>query len=394
MKTIMAVVVAVWAGMAMAEGEDPKIDGKPVSQWLKQLRSDNRGLQLRATQPLIKVPKELQAGLVPQLIPILKSPRENDKFVGAQILGEYGPVARPAIPDLLPMLEGTEYERNRAAAAKAFGQILQDAKPDDEVEKVTQALVKIFPDKYSDVRREAVKACGMIGPAAKSCIPELPRMFDDHKYHARPQRGPSHAEMYMVHSAGAWTAGRMGSLAACHIDRLISMLNGDRDISTTVVWAIGEIGPVHDNVIPNIVNRLEKTIYGQYEGFSVGALSYLVGDITKGTKQEYRDYCFANLAKFGVKSKSAVPLMVRLISEDNWTSGHRIHNAIGAMKVLAAVGTEAKEALPAIEKALKVNRFDNRIPAETIEAFKKQAQAALAAVSGKAALAGEAKEAK
>jgi len=105
--------------------------------------------------------------------------------------------------------------------------------------------------------------------------------------------------------------------------------------------------------------------------------------MTEGTLQEYLDSCFGTLAKFGAKSKSAVPLMVRCISEDDWAAPHRFRSAVGAMKVIRAVGPEAKEALPAIEKALQVKRFDDRIPAATVEEFKKEAQAALDAVSGK-----------
>ena len=266
------------------------------------------------------------------------------------------------------------------AASNALGQIRKDAQASDEGENGTLGLMKGCSDNYSDVRREAVKACGMIGPAAKSCIPSLPILFDDVKHHGKPVGGPSGAEMYMVHSAAVWTAGRMGPLSACHIDRMISMLHGDSDISTTVVWAIGEIGPLNDNIIPNLTNRLEKTIYGQYEGFRVGAQSYLVGDITEGTTQEYRDYCFKVLAKFGTKSAKAAPLMNRLLTEDGWNSGHRFRNSIGAMKVLGAVGPEAKEAIPALEKAAQLTKFDERIPKERVEEFKKEAQAALVAV--------------
>jgi HEAT repeat protein len=359
------------------------IGGKPISAILKQMSDANRGFQVRAAKTLAEAPVELRAQIVPKVMPLLKSERENDRFVAAQTLGEYGPVSRAAVPDILPMLEGTQFERNRAAAAKALGQILKDAHPSDEVEKVTQGLVKIFTDHYSDVRREAVKACGMMGPAAKLCIPELPVLFEDEAHHDRPQTGPSRSEMYMVHSAAAWTAGRMGPLSACHIDRLIAMMNGDRDISTTVVWAIGEVGPVHDNVIPNVVNRLEKALVG--EGFSVGALSFCIGDITAGTIQEYRDFCFNVLAKFGAKSKEAVPLMKRCISEGNWYDKNHISNAIGAFKVMRAVGPAAKEALLALEAAVQLQQFDERIPAGIVDEFKKQAQAALAAVNGEAA---------
>jgi HEAT repeat protein len=377
-----AACVCLLAGAARAEEEDPLIGEKPLSELVKQLRSENKGLQLRAAKALAEAPAELRPKMMPRMKELLKSERENDKYVAAQVLGTCGPAARDAIPGLLPMLEGTQYERNRAAAAKALGQILKDAKPDEEVEKVTQALIAVFPDKYSDVRREAVVACGTIGPAAKSCIPHLPRMFDDAAHHAKPVGGPSWSEMYMVHSGAAWTAGRMGPLAACHIDRLIAMLNGDRDISTTVVWAIGEIGPVNDNVVPNLVNRLEKTLYGEYGGFAVGALSFPVGEITEGTQEEYRFFVYKVLAKFGGKSKSAVPLMVRCISEGDWHAPHRIRRALGACMVLRAVGPDAKEALPALEKAVQVQRFDDRAPAGIVEAFKKEAQAALEAVKG------------
>jgi hypothetical protein len=335
---------------------------------------------LRAAKALAGAPEALRPQIAPKLIPLLASERENDRFVAAQTLGEYGPAARTAVLPLLPVLEGTQFERNRAAAAKALGQILKDAPPGEEVEKAVQGLIGVFTDKYSDVRREAVQACGMIGPAAKACIPHLPRMFDDAKHHGRPGHVD---EMYLVHAVAAWTAGRMGPLAACHIDRLIAIMHG-MDITTTAVWAIGEIGPVHENVIPNLTDRLEKTIFGQWGGFRVGARSFRVGAIVAGTQQEYRDFCFDILAKFGSKSKSAMPLMIRLISEGEITGSKTIRNSIGAMKVLRALGPEAKESLPALEKATQITRFDNRVPAATVAAFKAEAQAALAAVKGEA----------
>jgi HEAT repeat protein len=366
-------------GVGFAEEDEPLVAEKPLSHWLKQLRSDNRGFQIRAAQTLVKAPAELHPKIVPQLIPLLKSDRENDRFVAAQALGEYGPTAKAAVPDLLPMLDGTQFERNRAAAAKALGQILKDAQPSEEIEKIAQALTRKFNedyDKYPDVRRESARALGMIGPAAKSCIPKLLRGLTDFVEHS-----PDH---FSVRMAAAWAAGRMGPDSAGYLDRLISMLHGEIDIATAVVWAIGEIGPINDNVVPNLLNRMEKALYGQFGGFRVGPYNYIVGEITEGTVQEYLDFCFANLAKFGAKSKPAVPLMNRLISEDGFGDAHRIRNSIGAMKVLRAVGPEAADALPALEKAVKITRFDQRIPAATVEVFKKEAAAALAAVKGEA----------
>jgi HEAT repeat protein len=370
---LIAGVTAVSACALAGEDDDPKIKGKPVSKLIAQLRGNNRGLQVRAARALAEAPKELHGKIAPKLIPVLKSDRENDKFVAAQTLGQYGPVARAAVPDLLPMLEGTQFERNRAAAAKALGQILKDAKPSEEVDKVTKAILKKINenfDQYPDVRREAAKAIGMIGPAAKSAIPKMKKALTDFAKHDK--------DKFQVRMAAAWTLGRMGPDSKEYMDRLISMLHGEIDLATHVVWAIGRIGPLNENVVTNVMDRLEKVLTGA--GFRVGPYSYQVENLSAGTRREYLDHCFATLASFGKKSKVAVPLMIRCISEGKWTASHRIGNAVGAFRVLKAVGPDAKEALPALEAAAKVTRFDQRIPKETVEAFKSELKAALEAV--------------
>ncbi len=358
------------------KAQEAVINGKPLAMLIKDMKGKNRGRQVRAARAIAEAPEALHEQIIPSLIPLLRSTRENDRFVAAQALGEYGPKARVAVPDLLPLLKGQQYERNRAAAAKALGQILQDAQPGKEIDVVVEALTKKFNeeyDNYPDVRREAVRALGMIGPAAKSCIPKLLKGLTDFKKYS--------SDHFSVRMAAAWTAGRMGPASAVHMDRLLSMLHSESDIATAVVWAIGEIGPVHKNVILNLMDRLEKALAGS--GFRVGAIGFPIGDIPKGTIREYMDQCFAVLVKFGTKSKVAVPLMTHCISKGQWYARHRISNAIGAFKVLRAVGPEAKEAIPALEKAVKVTRFDQRIPKGIVKDFKLEARAALAAVSGR-----------
>jgi hypothetical protein len=317
----------------IAQDEDMVLQGKPVSEWIKQLRSENRGLQLRAAQVLSSAPTNLYERIIPQVIPVLRSERENDRFVAAQVLGSYGPGAKNAVPDLLPLLEGTQYERNRAAGAKALGQILKDAQPSEEIDKVVQALIKLFRDKYSDVRREAVVACGMIGPAAKLCIPHLPELFSDGE---NPW-----GENALVRRSAAWACGRMGSLGAEHIDRLINMMFTHP--FPEVVEAIGEIGPVNENVVKNVMRRMEQVMN--------------VHDLLLGEPKakDYLPTCFAVLEKFGPKASPAVPLMKRLLKEQPREYGGP-HIPVLALKVLGAIGPDAKDAIPEIEKLLSVSK--------------------------------------
>jgi len=304
--------LAVFAGTCPAE-DDPTIDGKAMSQWAKQLRSENRGLQMRAAQTLSAAPTNLHAAIIPLVVPVLKSERENDKFVAAQILGNYGPASRAAIPDLLPMLKGTQYERNRAAAAKALGQILKDAKPDKEVDEVTAALIETFKDGYEDVRREAVAACGTIGPAAKACIPHLtPRLTQEIS-----GSGPNGVTV-----AAAGTCEKLGPLAREHADLLVSLMHKFGGYGSCFAAALGAIGPVNDNIVQNIMDEIEPSA----DHLRLAIEAYVA------------------LEKFGPKAAPAVPMLVRMLRE-----GLPPALTIQAVKVFKAIGPAAAAAVPVLE---------------------------------------------
>jgi HEAT repeat protein len=359
MTVSMVCAAACLIGSAAAgEGEEEvRIKGKTLSALVKQLNSSNRGLQVRAARALSEAPKELYPKIVPRMIPLLEAERENLRFVAAQTLGNCGPLAREAVPKLVPLLKGTQFERNRAAAAKALGQILKDAEPSEEVEKVAQALTaKISSDwdQYSDVRREAARALGMIGPAAKSCIPKLKRVMTDHVGDFKSQ----FMEHLLARRAAAWTCGRMGPLAKEHIDLLISMMHSERDRNPEVVEAIGLIGPVHENVIPNIMDRIESLGRpGDYGGWKARA--------------------FAALGRFGAKSAAAVPLMRRMLQKTTGDTSMTVK--IAMVKTLAQIGPAAKEAAPEILSHIKMggSRQD-----EQHKALKEAAEKAYKAVTG------------
>jgi HEAT repeat protein len=266
---------------------------------------------------------------VPLVIPVLRSERENDKFAAAQVLGECGPAARKAVPDLLPMLEGTQYERNRAAAAKALGQIFKDATASEEVDKVVNALVAKLGDKYSDVRRESVYACGMIGPPAKAFLPKVAPLLQE--WH------PGHAvyEGYPVRCAAAWAVGRMGKEAAGQMDLLITMLHSDGHVNPNLAWAIGQVGPVQENVVPNLMDKIE----------SAGRA---------GDYPELKIEAYNALARFGAKSAQAVALTRRLLRDTTYPPTPPMRTAM--VKMLAAVGPAAKDAAPEIEAQIRLGK--------------------------------------
>ena len=354
-RTALSIAIVALSAACGFAGEDVKIKGKPLSKWLTQLRNENRGLQVRAARALAEAPKELHEKIIPEVIPILASDRKNDRAFAAQVLGAYGPAARAAVPHLLPLFKDDQFERNRTSAAEALGCILADAKSDKEVDGAVAALLSVFDDLYVDVRREAVRACGRIGLAAKACIPLLPERLEDVKHHAEGDGSANKA----VHAAAAWTAGRMGNLSAKHIDLLIAMMHReDRNhrVSERVVTTVGLIGAVHKNVVPNVLDSLARVIA---EG-SYGPIPYRI-ELVKAH--------FATLMRFEPKDLAAAtdPLRAHLKK-----SGRNDFIAIGAMEVLAKIGKPAAEkAVPVIEES-----FANSKKPEV----KKAAEAALAAL--------------
>jgi len=337
---------------------EPKLKGKSISHWLKQVDHTNRGLQVRAGKALSEAPEELQDILIPKLIPLLKAKRENTRPWAALALGEYGPKSKAAIPDLMPMLKGTQYERNRAAAAKALGQILKGAEPGEIVDEVVKEMIRLFDDKYLDVRHEAIKALGMIGMSAKACVPKLEKVIG--------YASAGNSTSRNVGKDSVWTVGVFGELSKGHIDKLISTMHGSP--LPHVIRAIGEVGPIHENVVPNIVDRMEKVASGTVM-VREGSRTHHMGG---GTITENMMAGFDVLEKWGEKSAPAVDYMMHLISHKNWT--RRLDYARGALRVLGAIGPKAKKAVPTIEK---------NCLGSSDEEVKKAAEAALAKIKGK-----------
>jgi hypothetical protein len=230
------------------------------------------------------------------------------------------------VSKLVPLLKGTQYERNRAAAAKALGLILKDAEPSDQVAKVAEALAAKFNedrDKYSDVRREAVRAIGMIGPAAKGVIPKLTAALTE-------AGGTPDSHSGLVRRQAAWTCGRMGPQAAEHIDRLIAMLHVKfAFMMPEVPEAIGRIGAVHDNVVPNLVDAYEKS--GKYVDSCLG----------------FKVKILEALERLGARARESVPVIRRLLADAGNTPLVGLRTAW--VRTLGAIGPAAKDAAAEIQ---------------------------------------------
>lgn len=104
--------------------------------------------------------------VVPELVALLDQTNWNTRRWAAVILGNIGREARPAVPRLLVALRGKSVSE-RAGAAGALGGI--GAEP----ARVVPALLPLLDDQFEEVRRAAIAALGQFGSQAKAAVPRL-----------------------------------------------------------------------------------------------------------------------------------------------------------------------------------------------------------------------------
>jgi HEAT repeat protein len=180
---------------------------------------------------------------------------------------------------------------------------------------VVRALRENLKSDQVNVRVDAARSLGVIGPDAKAAVPELIRALRD-----------SDREVEM---AAVFTLGEIGPAAADAVEPLMQVVNDDekdRGIAIMAIDAIGRIGPAAGRVVPVFTAMLKAP----------------------------RHYAWTNVAmalcRIGpegrAEASSTVPALIQMLATDKWGPNRRF-----AAEVLAEVGPAARPAIPALTAA-------------------------------------------
>lgn len=104
---------------------------------------------------------------------------ESVRFDAAERLGEMGPAAASAVPELTQALSLPSHDV-RAEAAWALGQIGPEAAP-----AIPVLIERLAPGNDRKVRGEAAWALGRIGPPNSSAVPRLVQNLTDKDWYVR-----------------------------------------------------------------------------------------------------------------------------------------------------------------------------------------------------------------
>jgi HEAT repeat protein len=202
---------------------------------------------------------------VPSLILALKQPEPAMRVAAADTLGNIGPAAKEAIPDLATMLGDEDHEISRHAAS-ALGHIGPAAVPElIEVARwrsryttdmastafaslkaddaTVRGLVQLMGNVKEDpgVRAFAAKALGYMPEKALSVQPEIIRAMGD--------------ENNDVRTSARWALGQIGPKAIPALKEALK--DSNPRIRSGAAFALGSIGPAAEEAVPDLLRVMK-----------------------------------------------------------------------------------------------------------------------------------------
>ena len=185
---LVAFAAGIWVLVRMLDESLPRYQGKPLYHWVKQANSPDAAAshaaevvinttilpQLAETMFHDMNDSQLRLTLIEQLntlpgVNIYRTTAYDRRAEAARLLGEIGPHAKAAIPDLIKVLNGKD-PAPRATAALALGQIR--AEPDT----VIPFFMKLTEDPQDGVPEAAVAGLGQFDSLSKPAVPKLLKM--------------------------------------------------------------------------------------------------------------------------------------------------------------------------------------------------------------------------
>jgi HEAT repeat protein len=290
---------------------------------------------------------EAHAAAVPMFAEALQHKDEQVRIVASRDLPRLGPPAKAALPALKKLLDDEKPEVRLEAA------ITLVALDGAEAKGAVPALIAGL--KMGDAAAtRAAKALGELGPAAKDAVPELVKHFDAKNPHLR------------LHTAGA--AGRIDPAQAPKAAEVLVALLKDKKYRVSMVRsyslvALSRIGPAAKDALPALAEILKddgpfhadvaRTMIAIDPDGAEPAYEWVRAVLTGKSDDDDAYDLLERLPEFGAKAKPLVPELVKLLQSK--TAFYREN----AVLTLAAIGPDAKDALPELKKLAEGDKKDD-----------------------------------
>jgi HEAT repeat protein len=291
------------------------------------LRDKDKAVRTASADALEKIGK----GVVQTLVMLLKDPDPATRAQAIETIGELGPKAKAATPDLQKALADKDgiVRLQAALALKKLG----DAK-----DSLTD-LVKLLDDPDGRVRKIAAASLEEVGPDAKPAVPGLTRMLRSRDRAARQQ--------------AANTLKAIGMRARAAVPELTNLLmDSDMEVRTSGIQALGKIGPDARDAVPALVvlfKDKEETIRSQAATAigDIGPTSIpILTEALRYEDKDVRQYAAIAFVNMGPKAKEALPALAAALKDKD----PEVRKAVALS--LKEIGPDAKPVVAALTEAL------------------------------------------
>ncbi len=286
----------IWLGLSQyVQAQEARYQGRSLSQW----QADLADLDSKVRREAVKAIAHFGSQAVPTLTKTLKDPSWEVRTTTVDALRNMGPAARDAAPDLVKALSSRSDDPSYLWlwTVSALAAIGPAAMP---------ALIEGLSDFRSDVRNGVIKAMVEIGIPPREAIQPLIEALEDSNR--------------IVRANAAFALGKIGPPAKQAIPTLTKLLTDpDADVRAAASKAVGAIDPKATVAIEPLVRGLS-------------------GDWLE------RKNAIESLSKMG---KAAVPAVTEALRDRD------VKVRLSAAFVLGEIGSEAKDAVPALIIRLK-----------------------------------------
>jgi len=383
--TLLLPVAIVLALPLAARAQDERVvAGKTRNEWLKVLQEDESARKREGALIILSTWQQQPDRVILDAIAIalLKDKAERVRLkaldgVAAILTTAVGRETRHPLVE--PFGKAMSSDQAEAVRLKATG-IAKDLKKEHLKDLVPVLSDVLRADKSAAVRAGAAATLGRAGEHAKSVVNVMVEAFKD--------------QDAAVRAASAEALGRIGDEARGAIPRIIPLLKDqDPGVRLAAAFALGRVGPEASTAVPDlslvlagdndVAVRKEAarafTLLGLDAKAGIPALAKALRD---DKSEEVRQQCALALGKMGGDVQSAVPAMFEAMQKDPDKTVrtfvvHALGNTLGSnlknhvkvfadqlladkdgdvriaiIQELAALGPDAKDALPALNRAV------------------------------------------
>lgn len=272
------------------------------------------------------------ARAVPSLIELLKDDDPSTRIVAAEQLGQVGPAARSAIPQLLSQAtqEGNQHVNTTAAAALKWIDLTA-------ARRVMAHFVPRLHDPDVQQRRTACAVLGSVGPIAKPAVPELLTAAHDADALVRRNALIALASIGIpLPPIGTALLEGLRDSSSLVRQTAVTQFAFTVPLSQDAVTALTPMANDSDKGIATLARTaLDKPRAG--DAAHVASLGMMLGHASA------RDYALHQLAQLGPAASDALAPILPLLEDE-----HPLIRYL-AVETLGGMGPAARQALPALQ---------------------------------------------